>query len=108
MELDLGIEEFQLPGGALRFNPADPALFGRLEQLQDKLCAIDAQDPWEFDRQAKAVLNWFFGPGNDVDQALGSVSLLASGANGKSVFENLMEAFVPILQEGVERCAATC
>lgn len=108
MELDLGMEVFDLPGGQLRFNPADPALFGRLEQLEEKLFAIQASDPWVFDRQAKQVLNWFFGPGNDVDKALGGISLMAQGSNGKSVLENLLEAFVPVLREGMERCAATC
>lgn len=108
MEMDLGMQAFELPGGVLRFNPADPALFGRLEQLEDKLRAVVTRDPWEFDRQAKDILNWVLGGSNDVDKALGGVSLLALGQNGRTVMQNLLEALAPILQEGAERCAATC
>lgn len=108
MELDLGMEVFTLPGGELRFNPADPALYSRLEQLEEKLAGLPTDDPQELDRQAKAVLDWVFGAGNDVDKALGGVSLFAVGANGQPVLLNLLEALAPVLQEGIERCAALC
>lgn len=106
MELDTGVRTYELPGGVLRFNPLDPALYMRLEQLEERLKNIPTDDPDTFDRQAKSVLNWIFGGCNDVDKALGGVSLLARAANGKSVFTNFLEAFAPVFQEGIEQCAA--
>lgn len=105
MEMDLGLEVFQLPGGELRFNPADPALLSRLEQLDQRLAEIDTTDLQELDRQAKAVLNWVLGPGNDVDKALGGISLLAIGKNGRPVLQNLLDALTPVFREGIVRCA---
>ena len=53
----------------------------------------------------KEVLGWVFGEGNDFDQILGGVNLLAVGKNGQRVVTNLFDALQPILVEGAENCA---
>lgn len=106
MDLDLGLQTFELPGEALRFNPADPGLLLRLEQLEQKLLDISTDDPISFDLEAKAVFDWVLGGYNDLDNALCGISLLAVAENGKTVLLNLLEALIPIFREGAERCAA--
>ena len=109
LRVDSGTEVFRLPGGVLRFNPADPGLFLRLEQADEKLRAIDGDiSLQEADRQIKELLNWILGPGNDVDGALGGVNLFAVGFNGQTVLQNLLEALTPVLREGAEKCAESC
>ncbi len=109
LRVDSGTEVFRLPGGVLRFNPADPGLFLRLEQADGRLKEIDqAVSLQEADRQLKELLNWVLGPGNDVDAALGGVCMFARGFNGRTVLENFLEALTPILQEGAEKCAESC
>ena len=109
LRIDSGTEAFRLPGGVLRFNPADPGLFLRLEQLEDRLQELDpVMTLQEADKQVKELLNWVFGPGNNVDKALGGVNLFARGFNGKPVLQNFLEALEPVLQEGAEKCAESC
>lgn len=108
LKLDSGAEVFSIPGGGnLRFNPADPALHLRLEQLEDRMkqLPIEKLSLPELDRQIKGLLDWALGAGNDVDRALGGVSVLAPGKNGRSVLKNLLDALGPILREGAEECA---
>ena len=107
MTVDSGVQYFELPGGILRFNPADPALFLRLEQLQEKLEQLP-EEPLQADEELKKLLSWVLGPTNDVDGALQGVSLLARGSNGKTVLENFMGALSPILEEGARQCAENC
>lgn len=109
LKIDSGVELFRLPGGVLRFNPADPGLFLRLEQAQEKLKTLDSTvSVQDADLQVKELLNWVLGPGNDVHTALCGVNLFAPGFNGKPVLQNLMEALTPVLQQGAEKCAETC
>lgn len=107
LQVDSGLETFQLPGGTLQFNPADPMLFVRLEQLQEKLSRLNG-DPETMDREVKKLLDWLLGAGNDVDKALCGVSLFAVGSNGNSVLQNFLEALTPILKAGAEQCAESC
>ena len=107
LHIDSGLQTFELPGGTLQFNPADPMLFVRLEQLQEKLQALP-KDPTTLDGAVKQQLNWLLGAGNDVDKALCGVSLFAVGSNGNSVLENFLEALAPILKAGAEQCAENC
>lgn len=109
LQMESVVEEFQIPGGGkLQFNPADPALFLRLEQLQDRVAQLDGSSPRELDLRLKKVLDETFGPGNDLHSALGGVSLFAVTGAGNTVLEALLEALLPILREGAERCAQTC
>ena len=105
LRLDSGVETYSLPGGGvLRFNPADPALHLRLERLQTQTENLTGTVE-EVDRQVKNLLNQVLGPGNDLDKALGGVSLFAVTQNGNTVLQNLLDALTPIFQEGAERCA---
>ncbi len=100
---------FHIPGGgSLRFNPADPALFLRLEQLQARVEALPRTDLNRLDRDMKKLLGEALGPGNDLHSALGGVSLFALTKSGKTVLENLLHALMPVLREGAEQCAESC
>lgn len=120
--LDTGVEEFSFAGGgALRFNPCDPNLYARfmeaekdMQALEDELnqAAGDGSTPetvirlsHEADKRAKALLSRVFGAGNDFDQILGGVSLLAMAGNGQRVIANLMDVLEGILTEGAARFA---
>ena len=119
LKVDLGIEEFDLGCGVLRFNPADPNLYARfldlepqLESLQQALSqetarATDAagliKALAETDRQLKDLLTQVFGEENDFSKLLRGINLLSTAGNGLSVAENLLAALEPVLSQGAER-----
>ena len=101
-------QTYQIPGGGtLQFNPADPALFLRLEKLQGAVKDLTVTDPEQLDQQLKGLISTALGPGNDLNEALGGVSLFAMTKSG-TVLESLISALMPVLQEGAEQCAETC
>ena len=122
LNLDTGVRTFTIAGGgALRFNPADPNLYGRfaegvrqLEDLEQELtqkgAGADGQEMiallGEADSRIKSLLNEIFGGDNDFHKALGGVSLLAVGSNGKTVAQNLFGALEKVLEEGPETLVA--
>ena len=109
LQVDSGLRTYRIPGGGvLRFNPADPALFLRLEQLQQQLQHLESTDPLQLDKDMKDMLSKALGAGNDVDAALGGVSLFARNRSGCTVLESLLGALMPVLQEGAEQCAENC
>ena len=97
--------------GVLRFNPADPNVYQRLTQAEEKIRRIeesltqsgedDTRLLCEADRQLKEILNWVFGPGNDFNEIAGNVNLLAVAKNGRQVVDNLFAALEPVLTRGV-------
>lgn len=119
LHVDLGMEEFALGNGVLRFNPSDPNLYTRflglteqLEQLQKQLqkgveMADDPADLLrlleETDRQFKTLLTQVFGEENDFFRLLEGVNLLALTGSGETVAESLMGALEPVLTQGAER-----
>lgn len=119
LNLDTGVRTFAIAGGgALRFNPADPNLYGRFAQGAEQLQALEREltekgaglageemiDLFrEADEKIKSLLNEIFGGDNDFHKALGGVSLLAVGANGKTVAQNLFAALGSILEEGAQK-----
>lgn len=107
LKLDAGVAEYQVGCGVLRFNPADPGLFIRLEEAAREMEAVtrDAADLQAADRALKALFNRVFGADTDMDRLLGGVSLLAAAGNGKTVLENLLSALEPVLLEGAKACA---
>jgi len=121
LNVDLGLEEFKLGSGVLRFNPADPGLYARFMELEPELEQLrtallrdsekvsDAagvlQLLTETDRQFKTLLTRVFGSENDFSRLLSGVNLLAQGTNGRSVGENLLCALEPVLTRGAERFA---
>lgn len=123
---DSGVKEYQInDNGVLRFNPSDPNVYARFfdaaeqiqaiekelvasgEALQDKENSGEAaiQLMKEADKKVKDILGQVFGPGNDFDQMLGGVNLLAVACNGERVITNLMQALLPIIEDGAQKCA---
>lgn len=119
IKLDSGLEELAIGNGILRFNPKDPNLYVRFEQAVQKLeetekslvektpqSGIEAANLLhEADKKMKQILGWVFGPGNDFDQILGGVNLLAVAKNGERVVTNLFAALEPVLLQGARACA---
>lgn len=124
---DSGVKEYQInDSGVLRFNPSDPNVYARFfeaaEQIQEveknlTKSGADLQDNEksgeaaillmkEADKKVKDILGNVFGPGNDFDQMLGGVNLLAVAGNGERVITNLIQALVPIIEQGAQKCAA--
>lgn len=119
LSFDTGLQSYKLGAGVLRFNPADPNVYVRFSQATEKLQTIE-QDMTqalsrkgadvlavmaETDKALKDTLGWVFGPGNDFDQMLGGVNLLAVAADGKRVANHLFAALEPVLLEGAKLCA---
>lgn len=121
LHIDLGVREFELNGGLLRFNPSDPNLYHRfmealpaIQAVEDKLVADAKQLPQqdsgaavlgllaEADKQTKALLAEVFA-GNDFDQLLEGVNLMAVAGNGERVITNLLAALHPIIEHGVQK-----
>ena len=121
LEVDLGLQEFALGSGTLRFNPTDPNLYQRFLELEPKLQALrqelllgsrqlqDAAGVLQLlsqgDRKFKELLTWVFGPENDFSRLLGGVNLFSTDAQGRSVAENLLAALEPVLTKGAEQFA---
>ena len=115
IQFDSGVKAYKLGAGVLRFHPGDPNVYARflegaekMQQIQqqlregtDTLSALQTAD-----RQMKQVLGWIFGPGNDFEEMLAGVNLLAVGSSGKLLVTSLFEALEPVLTEGAEHCAA--
>ena len=113
LKVELGVRVFQIPGGGtLRFNPADPNVYSRFYEAEEKLSALEGalsqggdgiQAMAMADRELKSVFNWLLGGDNDVDKALGGVSLLAVCGNGHTVAANLVSALKEILEAGAKQ-----
>lgn len=119
LTLDTGVVSYKLGAGVLRFNPADPNVYVRFSQATQKLQNAEKEMTQalsqkgadvltvmaETDKTIKDILGWVFGPGNDFDQMLGGVNLLAVAADGKRVADQLFAALEPVLLEGAKVCA---
>lgn len=124
---DSGIKEYEINNnGVLRFNPSDPNVYARFfdaaEQIQQieqdltekgKALANDEAENGEAairlmqeaDKKVKELLGQVFGQGNDFDKLLGGVNLLAVAVNGERVVTNLMQALLPVIEQGAKKCA---
>lgn len=124
---DSGVKEFQLgTAGVLRFNPSDPNVYARFMEAMDKLPAIENEAVEkakrleqstgeapngvevlklleEADKKIKQLLNNVFGGGNDFDQILNGVNLMAVADNGERVVTNLLAALQPVMVGGAEK-----
>lgn len=125
IQFDSGVKEYKVNGeGVLRFNPGDPNLYARFLEAAEKIKAMEEELAArmqqsegqkdgaeavraiaEADKQMKEVLGWVFGAGNDMDEILGGVNLLAVAGNGERVVTNLFGVLQPILVAGAESCA---
>lgn len=123
LTIDTGMKEYLINNRAvLRFNPSDPNLYHRFFAAAPKLDALDAElteqlkalpaKPddaraerglallTDYDHRIKVLLTEIFGGENDFDKVLEGVNLAGTGANGKRVVQNLLDAITPILQDG--------
>ena len=123
LTIDTGMKEYLINNHAvLRFNPSDPNLYHRFFAAAPKLDALDAELTeqlktlpeaddtaraerglallTDYDHRIKALLTEIFGGENDFDKVLEGVNLAGTGANGKRVVQNLLDALTPILQDG--------
>jgi hypothetical protein len=125
---DSGIKEYQINDrGILRFNPSDPNVYARfvdalegVKRVEDVLITkgkeIENQPDQQSgaavlklmvaaDREVKNILNRVFGTGNDLDEILDGINLLAIADNGERVITNFLAALQPIMLAGAENCA---
>ena len=58
----------------------------------------------ETDRRIKDILNKIFGGGNNFDNILLGVNLMAVTESGDRVINSLLEALAPIMEEGAKAC----
>lgn len=124
IKFDSGLRKYELGNGILCFNPLDPNLYERFMQAADKLTDLEKELVTEaqnhkdgnanalellksFDKKAKDILNGVFGHGNDFDEMLYGINLMAVAENGERVITNLMHALTPILEQGAKECASS-
>lgn len=129
LNFDSGVKEYQINGGGvLRFNPGDPNVYARFMDAMDSIRSVEEKLVAEAreleqtgdqqvsgaavlrlmrdaDRETKKILTEVFGEGNDFDEILGGVNLLAVAGNGERVITNLLTALQPIMVAGAESCA---
>ena len=124
LTFDGGVKEYVVNGkGVLRFNPSDPNVYTRFLNLSPQIGKVEREMAkkakaisetgsvageanlrilMETDAKIKDILNQIFGNGNDFDEILEGVNLMAVANNGKRVIENLMDALLPILEKGAK------
>lgn len=125
INFDSGIQEYKInKNGILRFNPGDPNVYARFMEASEKVQFVEndmtkkanesensgngsavLQLLAEADKQMKEILNWVFGKGNDFDEIMEGVNLMAVATNGERVITNLLNALLPVIQEGATKCA---
>ena len=123
---DSGMRSFRInDGGVLRFNPSDPNVYARFMDAVDEIKSIEAEQAKranaldrtaenapeeilhimsETDKKVKTVLNNVFGNGNNFDELLEGVNLMAVATNGERVISNLINALIPIMEAGAKAC----
>ncbi len=133
LNIDIGIKSYQfVEGGApLVFNPSDPNVYARYASAMDEIKAVEKemsakanavvpendtmeaqaaagtmalQVMEETDRRIKGILNNIFGGGNNFDNILLGVNLMAVTASGDRVINSLLEALAPIMEDGAKNC----
>ncbi len=124
LNLDLGLREYEIGGGVLRFNPSDPNVYARFVEMSGKLTEIEQKlvqkaksSPKEnagetmlmllkdADSEMKGLLREVFGAHNDFDAIFCGANIAGVGANGERIITNFIHAIQPILEAGAKRCA---
>ena len=124
LNLDLGVKEYEIGGGVLRFNPGDPNVYSRFVEAAEKLVEIeqrltvkvkeyDGEDSGkvvlqimrEADKEVKELLSWIFGAQNDFEEIFCGANVLGVGSNGERVITNFIHAIQPIMEKGARKCA---
>jgi hypothetical protein len=124
LNFDLGLREYEVGGGVLRFNPSDPNVYARFVEAGHKLIEIEQRlvdkaktaNPEaagqsalklmaEADQEIKDMLSWIFGSHNNFDVIFCGTNVLSVGANGERVITNFIHAIQPIMESGAKKCA---
>ena len=124
LNFDLGLKEYKIGGGVLRFNPSDPNVYARFteagkrfSEVEEKLVAkakeAGDQAPGEVmlqllvdaDRETKEILAWIFGAHNDFDAIFCDANVMSIGSNGERVITNFIYAIQPVMEDGAKECA---
>lgn len=124
LNIDFGLEEFEINGKILRFNPSDINVYNRLMAAQDKIIAIEEKLEQraeelpkegtaeqviklmaEADAEMKAVLREIFGNQNDFEDIFAGVNVMTVAGNDERVITNFLAAIVPIIEAGAKRAA---
>ena len=124
LNFDLGLKEYEIGGGVLRFNPGDPNVYARFAEAGKRLTAVEEQlitkaqaageeAPGkvilalmaEADQEVKNTLSWIFGGHNDFDAIFCGTNVMGVAGNGERVITNFIHAVQPILEAGAKKCA---
>ena len=124
LNFDLGLKEYEIGGGVLRFNPGDPNVYARFAQAGEKLTAVEEQlvakaneygddVPGEVvltlmseaDQEVKKILTWIFGDHNDFNAIFCGTNVKGVGSNGERVITNFIHAIQPVVEAGAKKCA---
>lgn len=124
LNFDLGLKEYEIGGGVLRFNPNDLNVYARFgeagkrftaveEKLIAKAQAAGEETPGEVvlalmaeaDREAKEILAWIFGDHSDFNAIFCGVNVMSVASNGERIITNFIHAVQPILEAGVKKCS---
>lgn len=100
LNFDLGVKEYEIGGGVLRFNPSDPNVYSRFVEAGEKLVQIEQrltvkaneyagedagkavlQIMREADKETKELLSWIFGAQNDFEEIFCGANVLGVGSN---------------------------
>ena len=127
---------YQLVDGAapLVFNPSDPNVYARYMNAMDTIKAVETEMAAkanavkveddtvearaaagsealrimeETDLRIKKILNGIFGAGNDFNEILRGVNLMAVTSSGDRVINNVLNALSPIMEAGAKSCVET-
>lgn len=123
LNFDLGLKEYEIGGGVLRFNPSDPNVYARFAEAGKRLSAIEKKlvdkakeagdaAPGEVmlelmaeaDREVKEALAWIFGVHNDFDAIFCGTNVMSVGANGERTITNFIHTIQPVLEAGAKKC----
>lgn len=136
LNIDIGVKSYQLVDGAapLVFNPSDPNVYARYMNAMDTIKAVETEMAAkanavkvendtvearaaagseslrimeETDLRIKKILNGIFGAGNDFNEILRGVNLMAVTASGDRVINNVLNALSPIMEDGAKSCVET-
>ena len=124
LNFDIGLKEYEIGGGVLRFNPSDPNVYDRFRRCTERFIEVeqrlvekakDAGDnvPGEVvlklmadaDKEMKDLLGWVFGTHNDFEAIFCGVNIMGVAGNGERVITNFIHAVRPILESGARKCA---
>lgn len=125
LNFDLGLKEYEIGGGVLRFNPGDPNVYARFAEAGNRLTAVEKklvakaeaageEAPGETvlalmaeaDREIKEILAWIFGDHNDFGAIFCGVNVMGVASNGERIITNFVNAVQPILDAGAKKCAS--